>query len=154
MTKIRLANDNDLATAAHLDPEQIPDHIRHNLPNADEAEQAQLLRASKIAKSMTLILTICLLVLWPMPMYGTGYVFSKKFFTAWVVIGILWLFGSMGCVGLFPLWEGRGSMARTFKSIWLDINGKGRLGRVEGIEGVENDESEREESNEKVKTDM
>lgn len=141
MAKIRLANDTDLAAAAHFDPEQIPDHPHHLLAS-DEAEQTQLLRASKIAKTMTLILTIVLLVLWPMPMYGTGYIFSKKFFTAWVVVGIIWLFFSMACVGLFPLWEGRSSMARTCRSIWLDVRGKGRLGRVEGVgnEGSEGEE--------------
>ena len=107
-----------------------------------EKEQAMLKRASLIAKSMTGFMTIALLVLWPMPMYGSGYgmclrsfflllgslleyqdrtperstretcllserllgngsaksesrtVFSKKFFTGWVVVGILWLFCS------------------------------------------------------------
>jgi len=131
MSKIRLANDNDLAQSAHLDPEQIPDH--HHAPQNDNAtEQAQLLRASKIAKTVTLILTVSFLVLWPMPMYGSGYIFSKKFFTGWVVVGILWLFISMGCVGLFPLWEGRKSMARTFRAVWKDVKGEGRqVGRVE-----------------------
>jgi len=59
-----------------------------------------------------------------MPMYGTGYIFSKKFFTGWVVVGILWLFFSTVCVGLFPLWQGRKTMAHTVKSIFLDIMGK------------------------------
>lgn len=99
-----------------------------------------LKRASVIAKSMTVFMTIALLVLWPIPMYGSSYgksserapppqvcfrsvrhvlewtaketsyksmlpinetltpesrlVFSRKFFTGWVVVGILWLFCS------------------------------------------------------------
>ena len=64
--------------------------------------------------------------LWPMPMYGSGYVFSKEFFTGWVVVGILWLFCSTFCVGLYPLWEGRHSMAHTFKGIVRDLTGKGK----------------------------
>lgn len=28
------------------------------------------------------------------------------------------------CVGIYPLWEGRKSMAHTFKSIYLDILGR------------------------------
>ena len=39
-------------------------------------------------------------------------------------MGILWLFGSMFCVGLYPLWEGRHTMKRTGWSIWLDLTGK------------------------------
>jgi Na+/proline symporter len=59
------------------------------------AESKQLDRASLIAKSLAALLTICLLVLWPMPMYGTGYIFSLKFFTGWVVVGIMWIFFSL-----------------------------------------------------------
>ncbi|RKK09512.1 putative urea active transporter 1 [Fusarium oxysporum f. sp. cepae] len=82
---------------------------------APEEDMAKLNRASKIAKTMTVCMTIAFLILWPMPMYGTSYVFSKPFFTGWVVVGILWLFCSSIAVGLFPLWEGRQSLVRVFK---------------------------------------
>jgi hypothetical protein len=59
------------------------------------AESKQLGRASLIAKSLAALLTFALLVLWPMPMYGTGYIFSLKFFTGWVVVGIMWIFFSL-----------------------------------------------------------
>jgi hypothetical protein len=41
-----------------------------------------------------------------------------------VVVGILWLFFSMACVGIYPLWEGRKSLAHTFRSMWRDVTGK------------------------------
>jgi hypothetical protein len=82
MKAIKRADDQDLADAAHLDLEMVPGGEEES--NAEEeAEQAQLMRAAKIARWLTLILTVALLVLWPMPMYGSGYVFSKKFFTGW-----------------------------------------------------------------------
>lgn len=59
------------------------------------AEAKSLDKASLIAKSLATFLTIALLVLWPMPMYGTGYIFSLKFFTGWVVVGIIWIFFSL-----------------------------------------------------------
>lgn len=59
-------------------------------------------------------------------MYGTGYIFSKKFFTGWVVVGIMWLFFSSVCVGLFPLWQGRKTAAHTVKSMVRDLMGKKR----------------------------
>lgn len=58
-----------------------------------------------------------------MPMYGTGYVFSKPFFTGWVVVGIIWIFCSFIGVGLFPLWEGRKTLLRTTKLILQDVGG-------------------------------
>ena len=123
MAAIRKADDHDLAAAAHIDLELIPGEA--NISAEEEAiEQQKLLRASKIAKTMTVILTFALLVLWPMPMYGTGYIFSKNFFTGWVVVGIIWLIGSLLCVGIFPVWEGKDALYHTFKSIYLDITGK------------------------------
>lgn len=59
-----------------------------------------------------------------MPLYGTGYIFSKPFFTGWVVVGIIWIFCSFIGVGLFPIYEGRETLARTCKYIWWDVTGK------------------------------
>lgn len=67
---------------------------------------------------------VAFLVLWPMPMYGSGYIFSKQFFTGWVTIAIIWIFCSLGAVGVFPIYEGRMTLFRTFKFMYLDITGK------------------------------
>ena len=85
---------------------------------APEQDMAKLNRASRLAKWLTVFMAISFLVLWPMPMYGSSYVFSRRFFTGWVVVGIIWLFGSAVAVGLFPLWEGRWSMVRVLKGIF------------------------------------
>jgi len=125
MKAIRKGNDEDLALAAHVDLELVPGERRNSIADEEE-EQAKLLKASKIARYLTLFMTISLLVLWPMPMYGTGYIFSKKFFTGWIVVGILWMLCSAFCVGLYPLWEGRHTSGHTFKAMFLDITGRGR----------------------------
>ena len=127
MKMIRRGDDTDLTTAAHVDPELLPGGAHGETAQAlaaEEAEQKHLLRASKIARTLTVCLVLCFLILWPMPMYGSGYVFSKKFFTGWVSVGILWLFCSSFAVGLYPLWEGRHTSTRTIKAIFLDITGK------------------------------
>ncbi|KAF2450677.1 Na+/solute symporter [Karstenula rhodostoma CBS 690.94] len=125
MKAIRKGDDHDLATAAHVDIEHVPGERRHSVVEEEE-EQAKLLKASKIARWMTVFMTLAFLVLWPMPMYGSGYIFSKKFFTGWVVVGILWMFCSAFCVGLYPLWEGRKTSMHTLKAIFRDVTGKGR----------------------------
>ena len=132
MAAIRLGDDTDIAHAASTDLESIPGTQTVLDAQMSEKEQAKLQRASLIAKSMTVFMTVALLVLWPMPMYGSGYVFSRKFFTGWVVVGILWIFGSLGCVGLYPLWEGRKSLVRVGRGIMLDLRGgKGTVVRGE-----------------------
>ena len=121
MRAIRKGDDSDMGTREDL--ELVPGAMEVS-EAAEAEEQRKLLRASFIAKTMTVVLTLSLLILWPMPMYGSGYVFSEKFFTGWVVVGILWLFCSLGCVGLYPLWEGRKSLAHNISSIFKDITGK------------------------------
>jgi hypothetical protein len=134
MKDIRRADDDDLIDAANVDPEVV--HARATQIDADyEAEQAKLLKNSKIAKWITVVLTTALLILWPFPMFGSGYIFSKRFFTGWVVVGILWVFFAFICVGIYPVWEGRYSIGRTLKAVFLDITGR-RKSRVYHINGV------------------
>lgn len=62
-------------------------------------------------------------------MYGSGYIFSKQFFTGWVVVGIIWIFCSLFAVGLFPVFEGRKTLAHTAKAIFMDLTGKKHPGQ-------------------------
>lgn len=149
MKAIRRGDDHDLAAAAQVDLERVPGE-RRNSVTEEEAEQAKLLKASKIARWMTAFMTIAFLVLWPMPMYGSGYIFSKKFFTGWVVVGILWMFCSAFCVGLYPLWEGRKTSVRTITSIFKDVTGQGRP-KPAVMQGEGTDSPPSESVNEKAK---
>ncbi|KAF1987589.1 Na+/solute symporter [Aulographum hederae CBS 113979] len=96
----------------------------------EEDEQRTLLRARKIARFLVAFLTLAFLLLWPIPMYGSGYIFSKRFFTGWVIVGILWLFCSLFMVGFIPIWESRASFARTFRDVYGDITGTRKPGVV------------------------
>ncbi|KAK3500480.1 urea active transporter [Neurospora crassa] len=124
MMAISRGDDHGVAGEAGVDLEEVPGG-REESEREMEEEQKKLRRASKISKTMTAVLTLALLILWPMPLYGTGYIFSKPFFTGWVVIGIIWIFLSFIGVGLFPIYEGRETLIRTCKYIWWDITGKG-----------------------------
>lgn len=123
MKMIRRGDDHDLAKKAGLDLEQLAGNRRQSVVEA-EAENTKLNKAFKIAASMTVFLTLALLILWPMPLYGTSYIFSEKFFTGWVSVGIFWLFCSSFAVGIFPVWQGRKTIAHTFKYMYLDARGK------------------------------
>lgn len=52
-------------------------------------------------------------------MYAAKYVFSKSFFVAWVVVSIIWVWGTMIVVGFFPIIDG-------WKQINLVIRGAPR----------------------------
>ncbi|KAK5022293.1 urea active transporter [Exophiala sideris] len=142
MKMIRKGDDSDIIRRASVSAESDVVPVATTMSaDQDAAEQAKLKKAAIISRSLTAFMTIAMLVLWPMPMYGSGYIFSKKFFTGWVVVGIMWLFFSSFCVGLFPLWQGRKTMVHTVKSIVLDLSGKKHPvthGRV-SVSGTEED---------------
>jgi hypothetical protein len=100
----------------------------------DEKYQSHLMKAAKIARWMTVVMTLCFLVLWPMPLYGSGYVFSKSFFTGWVVVGFIWLFCTMMCVGVFPVWQSRRTLVKVTMGMVREAMGKGKPALVSGRE--------------------
>jgi hypothetical protein len=143
MKNIRLVDDSETSNGADVDVEQVHSHHIALSPEAEAAEQTKLLRASKIAKITTASMTLILLILWPMPLYGTGYIFSQSFFSGWVIVGIIWLMCSTLAVGVYPLWEGRRSLARNFGGMWADLTGKGgrRGNAVQVVEGQKGGDS-------------
>lgn len=117
MAAIKQGDDADVSAVLEGGLESGSDRSPGFTLVAPEQDMAKLNKASRLAKWLTVVMAVSFLVLWPMPMYGSGYVFSKPFFTGWVTVGIIWIFGSSGAVGLFPLWEGRHSIVRVAKGM-------------------------------------
>jgi hypothetical protein len=67
-----------------------------------------------------------LLQLVPLPMFGSGYVFSVKFFTGWVVVSIIWSFLSAFTTCLLPLWESKAALKFIGRQISNDLLGRRR----------------------------
>jgi len=99
-----------------------PLHHKEGVSDADEAteetlaqeeqEDRRLLRARNLAIIASIVMTLCYLILWPTPMYGSGYVFSKPFFRGWIVVCFIWAFYASMTITLLPLWEGRHSIKK------------------------------------------
>ena len=94
------------------------------LQNELDEEQRELARGLKIAYFLCVFFALAFLVVWPMPMYGSKYIFSKKFFTGWVVVMIIWLFFSAFAVCIYPLWEGRHGIYTTLRGLYWDLSGQ------------------------------
>ncbi|OJD29050.1 urea active transporter [Diplodia corticola] len=64
-------------------------------------------------------------VLWPLPMYAAKYVFGEKFFVAWLVVAIVWLWGTLLVAGFYPLVDGRDQIAAVWKGLRSGSGSKG-----------------------------
>ncbi|KAI8196574.1 putative urea active transporter 1 [Colletotrichum sp. SAR 10_76] len=76
MLNIRKGDDHEIVDATNVDLENMTERPHAVDSNIDE--RVKLDRAAKIARWLTVGVTLVLLILWPMPLYGSGYVFSKQ----------------------------------------------------------------------------
>lgn len=81
MAAISKGDDSDFA-AATLDAEQARGQGAPLRPTVSQAEERkQLDRSAKIARVLCVTLALCFIILWPMTLFGTRYVFNRAFFT-------------------------------------------------------------------------
>jgi len=80
----------------------------------DAEEDAKLAKASRFARWSSGVLTVVLILLWPLPMFFSNYVFTKGFYTGWVVLSIVWAICSTIAVTIYPIWESRGAIKDVF----------------------------------------
>uniref|UniRef100_A0A383W3Q7 Urea active transporter n=1 Tax=Tetradesmus obliquus TaxID=3088 RepID=A0A383W3Q7_TETOB len=82
----------------------------------EDTDTAALNRAIKWTWLTGGVLTLVLVVAWPLLALPAG-VFSKAYFTMWIVIALTWGFAAM-CVCLFmPWWESRRHIKKIFKGV-------------------------------------
>ncbi|KAF2804374.1 uncharacterized protein BDZ99DRAFT_398130, partial [Mytilinidion resinicola] len=88
-------------------------------------EEPHKIRAAfRLACVSSFVLTFIMDFLIPMPMFFSHYVFSKGFFTAWVVISFIWVFCSSFVSTALPIWEVRGFFAEFFREVAGDLGVK------------------------------
>ncbi|EPY49600.1 urea transporter [Schizosaccharomyces cryophilus OY26] len=114
-------------------------------------QKKKLNRASIISKIAATAVAGVFIILWPWPMYGSKYIFSKRFFTGWVVVGLIWIFFTVFSVGIFPLWEGRNDIYHIVKRMIVSAFGakiieSEDIGEVAGIDIKGEEKKEKEKS--------
>tara|TARA_R110002003_G_scaffold448_16_gene19950 strand:+ start:6434 stop:7168 length:735 start_codon:yes stop_codon:yes gene_type:complete len=105
-----------------LPQDALPAHLA---PTAVEEDDPLTLRRSfKLACIAAFVMTFILDFLLPMPMFFSGYIFSRGFFTGWVVVSFIWVFASSAISCLLPLWETRGSFGTLVRKVTADFGRK------------------------------
>jgi hypothetical protein len=94
-------------------------------------DPAGLARASRNAKIVSAVLVAIFLIIIPFSLYGTGYVFSRKFFIGWTIVVFIWSWTAALLIWFLPIWEARKTIAAVTRAIF-----KGKSGsEVQHIEG-------------------
>jgi urea-proton symporter len=115
-----LFDDNNNNTSRAEDPSSRGPESHVAAPSSSYAQdRAHLRHWGAIASAWALATFFGHWVLWPLPMYAAGYILSRQFFVAWVVISIIWVWTTMLVAGFFPIIDGRAQILLVLRGIRL-----------------------------------
>ncbi|PWY84801.1 Na+/solute symporter [Aspergillus heteromorphus CBS 117.55] len=97
----RVDSDSD----ATVDERQV-EHPASTTTTTSLSDPRELKRWGRIAAFWSVATFLGHWVIWPLPMYGSQYVFGRGFFSAWVVVGIIWLWITMLVAIFYPILDG------------------------------------------------
>ncbi|MCJ1287409.1 hypothetical protein MMC26_006758 [Xylographa opegraphella] len=120
---VRVVDDSDVQGVSK---EQLEQQLKRELLSPEE--ERRLRRGKKQGIVLAAVLCAIFVVLWPLPMYGTRYIFSPGFFVGWVVVTFMIAWAASLVIVLMPIWQGR----HTLMVIWKYIIGSGVKGRRGG----------------------
>jgi SSS family transporter len=85
--------------------------VKANIAQA-AVDEATLKKAFKFSLKGGGILTIVTIIIWPMPLYFSGYVFDIGFYGFWVSIAIVWVSVAAFTIICMPIYEARHGFAK------------------------------------------
>ncbi len=82
-----------------------------------DSDDSQLLRYGKFVRRCAIALSLVLVVIWPLPLYFSGYVFSLQTYTFWVGLAVVWASVAACVIILLPLIESRGGIMQVLRGV-------------------------------------
>jgi Na+/proline symporter len=79
-----------------------------------EEDEETLKKAFKFSVRGGGIMALILIIVWPMPLIASGYVFELGSYTVWVAISIIWVSIASAIIIFLPLIEARQGIAKVF----------------------------------------
>ncbi|KAK2804071.1 hypothetical protein FQN51_002602 [Onygenales sp. PD_10] len=96
--------EDDLSTVHSRSSHRGNAHVENGKPGVLSSQE--LKRWGRIAAIWSFATFFGHWVLWPLPMYAAEYIFGKSFFIAWLLVAIIWLWGTMLIAIFYPLIDG------------------------------------------------
>jgi hypothetical protein len=104
---------NNLNTQMSIVESDMSDKMKEAIASRAQ-DEATLKKAYKFSLKGGGILTIICVVIWPLPLYFSGYVFDLSFYSFWVGIAIVWVSCASFLIICMPIYEAREGFAKVF----------------------------------------
>ena len=82
-----------------------------------DTDDSQLRLYAKLTRRYSIALSLVLVVVWPLPLYFSGFVFTLHVYTLWVGLAVAWASISACVIVLLPLIESRAGILKVIKRI-------------------------------------
>lgn len=82
-----------------------------------DTDDRLLVRYGRFVRRYAVALSIVLVIVWPLPLYFSGYVFSLQTYTIWVGLAVTWAVLAACIIILLPLIESRAGILQVLKGI-------------------------------------
>ena len=105
----------NLALKDQSDKDESANNSADEGPSRYQTNKALLKRWGRIASFWSLSTFLGHWVLWPLPMYAAKYIFEKGFYVAWLIVAIIWVWGTMLITGFYPIIDGRKQIWEVYK---------------------------------------
>lgn len=96
-----------------------------------------LRKHTKIGYFFACLFIAFFLILFPMPLYGTKYVFGKSFFRGYVVVMFIWAFLGAWIIILLPIWDARNAVVKLYRIIFLNKKEERPAGDIYFVKSLE-----------------
>ena len=93
----------------------VDEKIRKRLEK--ETNEKSLRNASRFSKQYGLTLTLILVVVWPIPLFFSNYVFTETVYTVWIWVAILWAAAAASMIWILPIIQSRDGIFHVMKNI-------------------------------------
>lgn len=115
---IQQADDSQINQEHGLTNVMSGEQLTEKLLREEESKEKFLKRQKKFGICIATFFVLFFLILFPLPLYGSKYIFEKWFFTGWVVVTFIWAFIASSVITLLPVWDGRYAVASIVKQMF------------------------------------
>lgn len=113
--------ENENVRVDFLNPESSTRSDEEEPSNRFASERKLLNFYLKLAYGAFFTVLLVTWVLWPLPLYR-NWIWSKAYFSGYVAVSFVWVYGALLIIGIYPLISGRHSIAKVFRGVYKDIS--------------------------------
>ena len=87
----------------------------------EDNDEAFLKKGTLFGYRYGIIFTLILVVIWPLPLFFSGYIFSFEFFSFWIILSIVWTVAAACFLIIKPIVESKREISLVVSNLLLSI---------------------------------